>query len=248
MAAYLWSNGRAVIFGQSAAALWEFEGYWRTRVEICGQAELSPPGGVIFHRVSRLLPADIRNCAGMRATSIARTILDLTSIVPPRTLERTLDTALRKGRVTLDELLSCIRRNGRRGREGIARLEGLLAERRGQRDPDSVLESDVAAVVRDCGLPMPLKRYQVVEGDYVIAEVDLAWPKQKVAVQVHGSSFHRQLRTWENDQRVENALQDHGWLVVKATWRMLNEAPEEFAALVARALGRARAGGQRLRV
>jgi very-short-patch-repair endonuclease len=114
----------------------------------------------------------------------------------------------------------------------------LMAERYQQHAPDSPLEIDVAALVRESGLPAAVTRHLVIEGDQVIAEVDLAWPREKVAVQVHGSSFHRQPRNWENDQWVENQLQLHGWVVVKITARMLAEAPEEVAAFIARAIGR----------
>jgi hypothetical protein len=244
MAACLWAKKEAAIFGRSAAALWEFQGYWRTRVELCGRSDLSPPSGVVFHQVKRLAPKDITTRSGIRVTGAARTILDLTPVVPPRTLERTLDEALRKGQVTVEALLGCIERNGRRGREGIAHLEALLAERRHQRAADSPLESDVAAMIRQHGVPPPVKRYRVIEAGRFIAEVDLAWPREKVAVQVHGSHFHRQPRTWENDQRVENELQLHGWFVVKITGRMLDEAPEQSAAFVVRALGRAARAGR----
>ena len=237
MAASLWARGTAVISRQSAAALWEFENYWRTRVELSGTSNLSPPPGVVYHRVSRLAAADVTVRRGIRVTSVARTILDLAAVVSPRTLERTLDEALRRQIVTLKGLRYCIERNGRRGRSGIAHLEVLMTERYQQRAPDSPLETDVAALIRESGLPPGIKRYLVTEGDYVIAEVDLAWPRKKVAVQVHGSSFHRQPRTWENDQQTENQLQLHGWIVVKITARMLAEAPEEIPSVIARALG-----------
>jgi hypothetical protein len=238
MAACLWAKGSGAIFGRSAAAVWELDGYWRARVELCGRSHLSPPADVVFRQIKRLAPVDVVRRAGIRVTSVARTILDLASLVSPRTLERTLDEALRKGLVTLQSIFRCIQRNGRRGREGIARLEALLAERRHQHAADSPLESDAAAVLRECGVPQPVKRYRVIEDDRFIAEVDLAWPKQRVAVQVHGSSFHRQPLTWENDQHIENELQLHGWFVVKITARMLRETPEESAALVARVLTR----------
>jgi hypothetical protein len=238
MAASLWARGKAVISGQSAAALWEFENYWRTRVELSGLSNLSPPPGVVYHQVSRLAAADVTTRRGIRVTSVARTILDLAAVVSPRTLERTLDEALRKQMVTLKGLRYCIERTGRRGRGGIAHLEMLMAERYQQHAPDSPLETDVAALVRESGLPAGIKRHLVSEGDLVIAEVDLAWPREKVAVQVHGSSFHRQPRNWENDQRIESQLQLHRWVVVKVTARMLAEAPEEIPALIASALNR----------
>jgi len=236
MAAFLWAKGKAVISGQSAAALWEFDGYWRTRVELSGLADLSAPPGVVYRRVSRLAPADIATHSGIRVTSVARTILDLAALVPRRTLERTLDEALRKDQVTLKAMRWCIERNGRRGRGGVADLEALLHERRLQHAPDSVLESDVAALLRENRLPQPVKRYRVFEGDLHIAEVDLAWPSKRVAIQVHGAGFHRQLRTWEDDQRIENLLQLHGWLVVKVTARMLREDPEIWVEAVRRAV------------
>src|SRR5262244_3394501 len=77
MAASLWADGKAAISGQSAAALWEFEGYWRSRVELSGPLDLSPPTGVVFHQVKLLHRADVTTRSGIRVTSPARTILDL---------------------------------------------------------------------------------------------------------------------------------------------------------------------------
>jgi len=243
MAASLWADGKAVISGRAAAAVWEFEGYWRSRVELSGCSGLSPPAGVVYRQVKQLRQADVTVRRGIRVTSAARTLLDLTPVVPPRTLERTLDEALRKRMVTIEVLHRCIERNGSRGRERIAQLRALLAERRDQLAVDSALESDVARALRESGMPRPVKRYRVIEANHFIAEVDLAWPSKKVAIQVHGSSFHRQPRTWENDQRVENRLQLHGWFVAKITRRMIEEHPEQCLELVARALAKRDSGG-----
>ncbi len=236
MAASLWADGKAVISGRSAAALWEFEAYWRSRVELTGCSDLSPPAGVVYRQVKQLRPADITVRRGIRVTGVARTILDLTPVVSLRTLERTLDEALRKGLVTVELVRRCVERNAPRGRERLAQLSALLAERRDQLAVDSTLESDVAAVIRQSGMPRPVKRYRVIEANHFIAEVDLAWPSQKVAIQVHGSSIHRQPRAWENDQRVENRLQLHGWFVAKITRQMIEEDPEQCVELIARAL------------
>ena len=69
MAASLWADGKAVISGRSAAALWELEGYWRSRVELCGCSDLSPPPGVVYRQVKYLRPADITVCRGIRAAT-----------------------------------------------------------------------------------------------------------------------------------------------------------------------------------
>lgn len=85
MAASLWADGKAVISGRSAAALWEFDGYWRSHVELSGCADLSPPDGVVYRQVKRLRPADITVRSGIHVTTVARTILDVTCVVPGRT-------------------------------------------------------------------------------------------------------------------------------------------------------------------
>jgi very-short-patch-repair endonuclease len=238
MAAFLWSRNRGVVSGESAAALWELEGYRRpSTVQLCGREDLSPPEGITYRQVKRLRDADVTRKWGVKVTSVARTILDLAALVSPTRLERTLDEALRKGLVKLEDVAWCMKRNGRQGRKGVGLLAKLLKERQGQEAPDSVLETDVAALFRQKRLPTAVKRYRVIERDHFIAEVDLAWPKRKVAVQVHGASFHRQRRNWENDQRVENRLQFCGWKVIKVTWRMLNEVPDDCVEVVASALG-----------
>ena len=236
MAASLWADGRAVVSHRAAAALWEFEGFWRSRVELCGTTGLSAPAGVTFHRVRRLARSDLSRRRGIPVTGVARTLLDLAAVVPDLTLQRALDEALRRELVSIAQLEGCLARNGRRGREGAARLEALLGDRAQHGATDSGLETKVVAALRRARLPAPTRQYPVVENDTFLARVDLAWPRRRVAIQVHSPGFHRQLRTWEKDQVTENQLLAGGWRVVKVTPQMLRAHEAQVVELVRGAL------------
>jgi hypothetical protein len=57
--------------------------------------------GIRAHRAGRLLPRDVRVCAGLPITSPARTLLDRASTVTLHDLERELDEALTVLRIWL---------------------------------------------------------------------------------------------------------------------------------------------------
>lgn len=235
MAASLWGAGSVAVSHRTAARLWELDGPWGNAVEVSGTSSLPPPAGVVYHQVRKLGRADLETRRGIRVTSVARTLLDLAGVVSERVLERALDEALRRRLVQLEHVEWCIERNGRRGRRGVATLASMLDERRYQAPNDSPLETDVAAVFRRAGLPAPTRNHDVVVGGRRLARVDLAWVRERVAVQVH-SAYHRQPRNWERDQVVENELSACGWLVVKVTKAMLDRDRAGVIALVKRAL------------
>ncbi len=236
VAATLWAKGRAVVYGRAAAALWELQGYGRGRVELASTSDLTAPEGILLHRVMRLERADRTVRYGIPVTTVERTILDLGRFVTPLRLERTLDEALRRKMVSVEHVKWCIERNGRRGRGQVAHLESLLAERTHQKSTDSELETDVAAFLREAKLPTPIRRHCIIEKDHYLIEGDLVWPEAKVVVLVHGGTIHRQPRTWEEDQWIENVLQEHGWRVIKITREMLRTRRGALEALVHRAL------------
>lgn len=49
--------------------------------------------GIELHRVRQLDPRDVANVDGIPTTSVARTLIDLAGVAPPRTIERSLEQA-----------------------------------------------------------------------------------------------------------------------------------------------------------
>lgn len=239
MAAQLWSGAKAVVSHHSAAALHGLEDFSEEAVELSGTRALTAPPGVTYHHVRRLPEADLTKTRGIRLTTVARTLLDLSSAVSPtgfteRQLERAFDEALRRRMVKLDVLRWCLERNRAKGRE-TALFETLLAIREKYGETRSPLESDFAHLLRIHQLEEAHRSHRVLSGNRFLAEVDFAWPERKLCVQVHGAETHTKKEIWNKDQSVENQLQLAGWKVIKITHEMLKK-PEGLAKSMRNAL------------
>lgn len=60
--------------------------------------------------------------------------------------------------------------------------------------------------------------------------IDVAFPRQKVAVEVDGWAWHVDAERFRNDRRKQNALVRSGWDPLRFTWHDLDGRPDEVAA------------------
>jgi very-short-patch-repair endonuclease len=70
-------------------------------------------------------------------------------------------------------------------------------------------------------------------GGYVI---DIAFPAQRVAIQIDGWAFHSDQAAFQNDRVRQNRLALQGWQVLRFTWLDLTQHPERVLAQVRAAL------------
>lgn len=66
--------------------------------------------------------------------------------------------------------------------------------------------------------------------------VDIAFPNERVAVEVDGWAFHSDQRTFQRDRARQNAIALSGWQVLRFTWLDLTEHPQRVIAEIAAAL------------
>jgi very-short-patch-repair endonuclease len=66
--------------------------------------------------------------------------------------------------------------------------------------------------------------------------VDIAFPKERVAIEVDGWAFHSDQRTFQRDRTRQNAIALSGWQVLRFTWLDLTEYPQRVIAEIAAAL------------
>ena len=246
MAAFLWAKTGAVVSHAAAARLWGLDDFAESdAVELSSRHGLTAPPGITCYRTRHLMKSEtcelpthdceVPGVDGMIITSVARTLLDLAS-TQPRRVERALDEARRRSMVTLDQLEHCLELNHRCGRAGSGLLAALAQDRKTFGATDSSLETDALAVLAAGRLPSPHRQYRVLTATRFIAQVDFAWPEHQVALQVHSSTLHRESKTWEKDQRTENALALAGWTVIKVTRAVVEKQPHELVANLRRAL------------
>jgi very-short-patch-repair endonuclease len=66
--------------------------------------------------------------------------------------------------------------------------------------------------------------------------VDIAFPEQKVAIEVDGWAFHSDQQAFQHDRRRQNYLILHGWQVLRFTWLDLVEYPQRVLAAIRSAI------------
>ena len=225
-AATLWGGDKCVVSHETAASLHGLSVFGGRRVHLQSPRQLRH-ANIAAHRTrfSDFRPVVVK---GIPATSVTRTLIDLSASLPTKSLEQLLDEAIRRGMTDLGRLKGELRRVGgnRRGTRVLRRL--IKAKESGGERTDSELEDELMRLIRRRRLPLPVVHYNVVDGDQWLGEVDLAYPQARIAIEVHGHGVHSLKRVWENDQRRENNLVRAGWKLLKATHLQLEEDPESF--------------------
>jgi very-short-patch-repair endonuclease len=177
---------------------------------------------------------------GIPATSLARTILDLTPLVDAERLARLLQRAEEleddEGRKLFDlrdfELLLA----GTNGHPGHARLATALRLYR----PDPVvtrsgLERRFRALVRRAGLPSPATNYVV--GPF---EIDAYWEAERFGVELDVFATHGSRLSFERDRERADELLAMGVEITRVTDVRLGREPDQVMTRLGEHLARRR--------
>lgn len=235
---------------RSAAALHGVDGYRLDVVELSvtpGSGRGGRNGrkvhGVRFHQSIQLGLAKPVEREGILVTGLARTVLDVAAVVPRRRLDRTIDAVLRDGQLRLSDLWGVLASHARRGRPGCAALRASLEDRFGdERVPLSEWSRMVAELLAGAGLDYPALEHRVhdARGDFV-AQVDLAYPSHRVAIELDSARWHDNRESFVDDRRRRNEITVAGWDVLNFTWGDFADRPDSLRSTVAQALSRASA-------
>lgn len=227
----------AVASHRSAAALWEVDGFGSGVVEVT----IARHGGrnrtgVVVHESTQTLSLVVVRRDGIPCTEPARTALDLAGVVSPARLEQAVDDLIRRELVSFGDLERALIDHCRRGRTGCGPLRALLDERAGSAAvPDSVWNRAVARLLTSAGLPAPRFEHPVrVDGhDY---RIDLAYPDERLAIELDSVRWHLNRRSFDSDPVRRNRLSLAGWEVLTFTHRFFRDSPELLTASVRAAL------------
>ena len=166
---------------------------------------------VKLHRTTAFYDDDLTRVGGLAVTSVERTIVDTAALVGPRRLEQVIDAALRQKLLDLTRLQKCVARLGAGPNRRTAPVHRALADRvPGYKPGDSDLESDVLRLIREWRLPLPVQNYRLVL-DGIRFHLDLAWPRERVTVELDSWEYHRGRQAFDDDRRRSNLLVAHRW-------------------------------------
>jgi very-short-patch-repair endonuclease len=184
-----------------------------------------------LHRYRSLhQPQDVTVLDGIPVTTVERTVLDLTLVLPARKVRRAFAQADAQRLVDFAEVDRLIAAHPKR--RGTTTFAAIAAE---HRPDESLSRSDLEdRLVELCvrhDLPRPQLNQRVAG-----LEVDLLWPEHRVIAEADTIAFHGTWRARENDHARDAALTAAGYTVQRFTDHQIDHAPEAVAAALRRLL------------
>jgi very-short-patch-repair endonuclease len=231
LAAVLAVGPGAVLSHREAAALHELRPAARTSVDVTVAGQRTVPG-LQIHRVRRLGIDDVTRIDGIPVTTVARTLVDLATVVPPHALHKAIEEAERSNRLDVWAIEAAMARTRGRNGRGHATVRAALAELVATTTTitRSALEERFLSLLDVHGLPRP-QTNQLIDG----IEVDAVWRRWRLVAELDGWAFHSTRAAFQRDRDRSNDLTAEGWTVLRFTYADVVERPAVTARRIAQA-------------
>lgn len=239
LGACLWQGNDWAASHRSAGILWGLDAVPSGHIELISTRQPSSRGfGVVIHRSKGLKPFDVVTRAGIPLTWVPRTLLDLASVLDDDDVEAALESALRKGLVSISYLERYLGRFSAPGRNGCGALRRIL-HRRSADDPPtgSLFETRLYQCLRRAGLPLPERQVVVERDGRFVGRVDFCYPDANLVIEAESYEHHGSRDGWDGDIDRYNDVTLTGRAVLRITWARLRDRPRAVANDVATALG-----------
>jgi very-short-patch-repair endonuclease len=233
--------------GPTAAALHRFDGY-RLRKPfhlIVRRGGNITRIGHVIHTSNELELIDLERVGGIPVLSPSRTLLSLAALhstsafAPFATLTMltdALDSAIRDGKTTEDNLHRRIARLRVQGRGGIRPLLAVIAGVEITRGGHSWLEREFLRLVDSAGLPKPATQQVLGRRGKSLIRVDFRFDGTPIVVEVLGYQYHRTKLQARIDAERRNRLQLDGYQVIEFVYEQVVDDPGEVLATLIEAL------------
>ena len=217
-AAVLSRDGAAAASHRCAARLWGIRGAERWPVvEITVERGRSARSGEAQVHSSTLLAEEVRRVRGIPVTHVARTLLDLSTLLPEVRLGIALDDCLQRRLITRSELSEFLNKQARSRPPGLVRFRAVVATRATEDGPVvSALQQEAARCLVRAGFTGFVQEYRITTANGV-RYADIAWPDAKVIVEVDGYAEHGKRHSFDDDRRRINELVAGGWIILHFT-------------------------------
>ena len=217
-AAFLWSDGSAVVCGASAAAV-----HGNPWISADRPAELirewrSAPTGIIVH-ADTLCSGESTVLGGVQVTTHARTVFDIGRRVHTSRAVELIDVLLRN--CSMSEVREVASRH--RGARGIRRLMNVLS----LADPgaESVQETRLRMCLVGAGLPRPETQIELCGPDGRTIRLDMGWREQRVAAEFDGAQHWGDSVQHRRDIERQETIASMGWRLVRVSRDQLINQP-----------------------
>ncbi len=226
-AAWLWAGGEPVAVTGPAAAYWHGmldRAPAVVELTIPSARRLRPQPGTAIRRRD-LSYADVMGTRDLWLAAKPLAALETAVALPDGS--QFLDRALQQD-VRFPTLYRCYCRNlGRHGSAAAGRMISSAADR-----AESAAERLLVRILREGGVTGWVLGHPF--GPY---RIDLAFPAQRVAIEVDGWAWHVDAVRFARDRRKGNAITRGGWDLLRYTWHALDGTPAEVLAEIVETVG-----------
>lgn len=214
----------AALSHASAMTLWGFWRSWDTPSEVILVGNRRPRG-IRVHRSTTLRRREITTQLGIRTTTPARTLIDMSPRLKDKALKRAVNNALTSPWLTEDQLAETVAWHPTlAGARRIAALIGHGGIGHGGTPTRSGWEDEFPAFCAEHGLPAPVMGARVC--GYI---VDALFVAERVIVELDSWAFHKDRIAFESDRERDAETLAHGFVTVRMTWERSERRPEREA-------------------
>lgn len=223
-AALLACGPTAFLSHRTAAAVWGLRGLSTRSIELTVPGSTRRHPRLTVHRTATLPePADLASRSGLRASSVARLLIELAAAEKQSELDRLIMQCVRKRILDLEAIEAALARHARR--PGVARLKQALRAYRPHRDRHSDLERAFDKLIAGTVVPPPQTNV-VIDG----WELDCYWPEAALVVELDGRDYHTAVGDMEKDKYKDSRLLLQGIRTMRVTELRLELEPHRVLA------------------
>ncbi|MEE9416372.1 MAG: hypothetical protein V3V01_13905 [Acidimicrobiales bacterium] len=221
---------------QSAAHLWHLDGFRQVRPDITVPAHCGlRRRGIQVHESTTFDMCNSKSIDGIPTTGIYRTLLDLAAVVSMVKLRQAVDDARLRNLIEWDGLHRSFMEHARRGRNGTVLMRRFLEDHLEEANiPKSTWSRLVADLLVAEGLSEPVLEHEV-NGPGFTYFLDLAYPDNMLGLELDSVTWHLNRKSFEQDPRRRNDLENLGWSMRNFTWSDWATNPIKLADTVRKA-------------
>jgi hypothetical protein len=226
--AYLATGPHVVVSHETAATIRRLTNFPRGRIVLT-----TPHGDHHWHGLADmrqstdLAPDHISVVAGLRVTTMVRTLFDLAAVVRRERLAVAIEDAHISGECRLEELLAFYEDLRRPGKRGMKKLGKILSERGpGYVPSQSWLQRRMVRVLVGGGLPEPEVEVHFPWRTERESRADALYRVKRIILEADGRRWHTRVDQMAEDRRRDNVAQNHGHRVYRFVYPELRYDPE----------------------
>jgi len=190
--------------------------------------------GVKVYRCHDRASWHVDSVGGVPTTTLARTVVDLASIVRRNRLEYLIDDAVAARRVDLSSISDVLESVARKGKPGVRSLRSVLDDRLGDSHSMSSLERKGKSLLEGGGIRGFVTEHPIPW--HTDRRFDVAFPQRRLAIEWDSRRWHLQADAFSADRERDRAAIVHGWRVLRFTWDDVVKRPDHVLDTIRAAL------------